>query len=181
MSVWKYVPNRHDHNLEIGYDESPALHTKAMSGRHWQTWRCGWGDFPAERSCGCNRPPQITRGRCGRGSANLWGLARSAGLHPTPCSVLGCAADRHRCRTATSYQNPPTTQAETSGIPQNVASSRGWNPLRSRRSRMAHTPLRSIPARPVHLANHAPKPTRIKSPALAVGAPAGREQVIRSR
>ena len=26
MSVWKYVPNRHDHNLEIGYDESPALH-----------------------------------------------------------------------------------------------------------------------------------------------------------
>jgi hypothetical protein len=62
------------------------------------------------------------------------------GCHPTPCSVLGCAADRHRCRTGKSYQSPPTTQAETSECPGEVTSSRGWNPLQSRRSRTPHTP-----------------------------------------
>ena len=135
----------------------------------------------AERRCGCNRPRHITWDRCGWGSANLWRLARSAGLHPTPCSVPGCAADRHRVSNDRTLPNRP---GGTSGIFRNTGKHHFL-------PRMATAATPENPDGSCSLPHHpgAPHPsrgsrsraTRFQSTALADGGHAGREPIIRSR
>ena len=63
-----------------------------------------------------------------------------------------------KSRTAEPYQNRPETQAESSGCPQSVATSRGRRPLIPCRTRMPHARPRNAPARRIHPADHGHAP-----------------------